>query len=62
MISLSVDKENGSPSGIHCVQKMSATASKPLITFAAFQLRKEDNRLKYCKPSVAKAEKETGKG
>ena len=36
MITLSVDKENGSPSDVHCVQKTSATASKPLLTFAAF--------------------------
>lgn len=54
MISLSVDKENGSPSGVHCVQKTSATASKPLLTFAAFRSRKEDDRSKYCKPSAAK--------
>ena len=51
MISLSVDKENGSPSG---VQKTSATASKPLLTFTAFRSRKEDDRSKYFKPSVAK--------
>ena len=51
MISLSVDKENGSPSG---VQKTSATASKPLLTFAAFRSRKEDDLSKYFKPSVAK--------
>jgi len=54
MISLSVDKENGSPSGVHCVQETSATASKSLLTFAAFRSRKEDDRSKYCKPSVAK--------
>ena len=54
MISLSVDKENGSPSGVHCVQKTSATASKPLLTFAAFRSRKEDDRSKYFKPSAAK--------
>ena len=51
MISLSVDKENGSPSS---VQKTLATASKPLLTFAAFRSRKEGDRLKYFKPSVAK--------
>ena len=44
MISLSLDKENGSPSG---VQKTSATASQPLLTFAAFRSRKEDDRSKY---------------
>ena len=49
MISLSVDKENGSPSGVHCVQKTS-----PLLTFAAFRSRKEDDRSKYFKPSAAK--------
>ncbi|XP_068721566.1 uncharacterized protein [Montipora capricornis] len=54
MISLSVDKENGSPSGVHCEQKTSATASKPLLTFAAFRSRKEDDRSKYFKPPVAK--------
>lgn len=54
MITLSVDKEDGSPSGVHCVQKTSATASKPLLTFAAFRSRKEDDRSKYFKPSVAK--------
>ena len=54
MISLSVDKENGSLSGVHCVQKTSATASKLLSTFAAFRSRKEDDRSKYFKPSVAK--------
>ena len=51
MISLSVDKEYGSPSG---EQKTSATASKPLLTFAGFRSRKEDDRSKYFKPSVAK--------
>lgn len=54
MISLSVDKDSGSQSGVHCVQKRSATASKPVYTFAAFRSRKEDDRLKYFKPSVAK--------
>jgi len=54
MISLSVDKENGSPSGVHCEQKTSATASKPLITFAAFLSWKEDDRSNYCKPSATK--------
>ena len=51
MISLSMDKENGSPSG---VQMTLATAAKPLLTFAAFRSRKEDDRSKYFKPSVAK--------
>lgn len=53
MISLSVDKENVSPSGVHCVQKTSATASKPLLTFEAFRSTKEDDHSKYFKPSVA---------
>jgi len=46
-----MDKENGSPSAI---QKTSVTASKPLLTFTAFWSRKEDNRSKYFKPSLAK--------
>ena len=54
MISLSVDKENGSPSGVHCVQNTSATTSKPLLTFTAFRSRKEDDRSNYCKSSAAK--------
>ena len=51
MISLSMDKKNGSPSAI---QKTSATASKLLLTFTAFWSRKEDDHSKYFKPSLAK--------
>ena len=57
MKSLSMDKENGSLSGI---QKTSATASKLLLSFAAFWLRKEDDHSKYFKPSVAKRLKNMG--
>ena len=57
MISLSMDKENSSLTG---VQKTSATASKPLLSFAAFWLRKEDDHSKYFKPSVAKRLKNMG--
>ena len=67
MISSSMDKEKGSPCG---VQKTSATASKPLLTFATFRSRKEDDRSEYLKPSAAKrlkkeperVEKGTAKG